>query len=400
MIVHGETSKRSQDSPNDSGQPPKTIDLPFGVSSPIIALGGDMKCCVYAIKERAAWEVESFENLEDGENYRRFVRFIDALCAEFCEDALILAHDMHPALLTTTYARGHMTLAPQGNRVQRCTPVQHHHAHIMSCAAEHGLRQPVVGIACDGNGYGADGHNWGCEVMVADANKFMRFGHLDYFGLPGGDAAALEPWRSALSLLWLAFEGRTPPHIERIFAGVPRTRLDGVRALLAHHVSCPLSSSLGRLFDAVSFLCGLCEQHSRDGQAARLLQSVADEDAEPYPYFEMVNPDRRIIDPRPLIQAVCCDLTEHVSISQISGRFHATIAQALSKLALQAACDHEIDTVVVSGGCFMNQMLSDLVCRGLVRGGVNVFKHEKVSCGDAGLGLGQAVIASAQYVKK
>jgi hydrogenase maturation protein HypF len=372
------------------------IELPFAVQTPTIAFGGDTKCCVYSLHETHAILMGCYDNLEDVQNYRQFAKTSNDICESFGGQPICIAHDLHPSFLTTTQARGLTARSTNSSRRISCHAVQHHHAHVISCAIDNGVTRPVVGIACDGNGYGADGHNWGCEVLVADAHHFTRFGHLEYFLLPGGDAAAVEPWRCALSLLWQAFGGKFPAHIERVFAAVARPRFDAVKGLISHRVASPLTSSLGRLFDAVSFLCGLCEQHCRDGHAAQLLESVAETDCEPYPFFELTDLNRNTIDPLPLIQAVCCDLTEHVGISVIAGRFHASIADALATLALRAADAHKIDTVVLSGGCFMNRLLSELVCAALGRGGVQVLEHHRVPCGDAGLGLGQAVIAATQ----
>ncbi len=395
MIIHREWKHRPQSRLETTHRPLQTIELPVIVKTPTIAFGSDTNCCVHSLHNDQARLIGSFGDLDDAHNYREFTQKTYDHCESFGKSPIRIVCDLHPAFMTTRFARKLASQTINGSNRPNCVAVQHHHAHVVSCAIDNGIVNPVVGIACDGNGYGADGHNWGCEVLVADANRFVRFGQLEYFCLPGGDAAALEPWRCALSLLWQAFEGQVPAHIHRVFGAVPSSRVDACNALLASKVACPLSSSLGRLFDAVSFLCGLCEPCCRDGHAARILESVADPDGEPYPLFEGVNRVRNSIDPRPLIQAVCCDLTEHVGISVIAGRFHASVAAALTTLAHRAAVAHGIDTVVLSGGCFMNRLLSDLVFAALGNKGLQVFKHDRVPCGDAGLGLGQAVIAAA-----
>lgn len=396
MIVHREPPNGSRNSPSAKCHDSQQIELPFPIHTPTMAFGGDSKCCMYVVQDSHASLAGTFDNLEDVRNYRQFARTSHEICDSLGSQPICIAHDLHPSFLTTAHARGLMSNLAETTRQISCHAVQHHHAHVISCAIDNGVTTPVVGIACDGNGYGSDGHNWGCEVLVADASHFVRFGHLDYFLLPGGDAAAVEPWRCTLSLLWQAFEGKFPPHIERVFAAVARPKFDAVKGLIVHRVACPLTSSLGRLFDAVSFLCGLCEQNCRDGHAAQLLESVAEPDCEPYPFFELADTNRHTINPLPLVQAVCCDLTEHVGISVIAGRFHASIAEALAAIGLAAAKEHDIDTVVLTGGCFLNRLLSTLVRSALERGGVNVLEHRSVSCGDAGLGLGQAVIAATQ----
>ncbi|HNO79078.1 MAG TPA: hypothetical protein PKN33_13580 [Phycisphaerae bacterium] len=399
MIVHREPSNGSRNNPGVPFHPSPQIDLPFSIHTPTIAFGGDTKCCVYVLQDTRANLVGCFENLEDVSNYRQFARTSREICDSLAGRAICLAHDLHPSFFTTARARGLTSgLANAGGQIS-CHAVQHHHAHVISCAIENGITEPIVGIACDGNGYGADGHNWGCEVLIADPSHFVRFGHLQYFPLPGGDAAAVEPWRCALSLLWQAFDGKFPPHIERIFAAVARPKFDAVKGLIVHRVACPLTSSLGRLFDAVSFLCGLCEQNCRDGHAAQLLESVAEPDCEPYPFFELTDATRRAIDPLPLVRAVCCDLTEHVGISVIAGRFHASIADALATVGIAAAETLNTDTVVLTGGCFMNRLLTERVRAALERAGMNVFEHHQVPCGDGGLGLGQGVIAATQLAE-
>ncbi len=375
----------------------KGIQLPFEVSMPTIALGGDLNCCPYVLHRNMAKSLGQFGDLSDAMNFRRFERSVRRVCDSFRSQTVTVAHDLHPSLLTTAMARALSRNSPEAMDVESIG-ILHHHAHVVSCAIDNGVTTPVVGIACDGNGYGEDGHNWGCEILVADATRCGRFGHLDYFKLPGGDAAAVEPWRCALSLLWQSFDGNIPRHLERVFAGIAAARVDEIKALLAANVACPLTSSLGRLFDSVSFLCGLCEPHARNGKAAQILESVADRDCEPHPFLDSTDQTETTIDPASLIRAICCDLTEHVAISTIAGRFHASVAEMLATLAIRAANTHGIDCVALSGGCFMNRLLRDHVCVALRHLDVRILEHKQVPCGDGGLALGQSVIAAAQAI--
>lgn len=372
-----------------------SYQLPFKSSPKVIALGSDLKCQIFVLEDDTLRSAGEFGSLADCNNYRRFKTTADALCDSFYGSSCVMAHDLHPAFATTAFVRGRVVRAQARRYATHSASIQHHHAHIATCMIDNHITRPVIGVVCDGAGYGADGQSWGCEVLVADLLRFTRLGHLDYFPLPGGDAAAVEPWRCALSLVNAAFESGIPANIHRIFDAVPPPKLIAVKQLLAGKSACPMTSSLGRLFDAVSFMCGICDRNTTEGRAARLLESVADPSESAYPYADLVSPRSKVIDTRSLIQAICCDLANRVAISAVSGRFHATIADALAALVIRSALTRRIDTVVLSGGCFANDLLRTQLTTALRDKGLNVRQHRRTSCGDLDLGLGQAAIAAA-----
>jgi hydrogenase maturation protein HypF len=267
--------------------------------------------------------------------------------------------------------------------------VQHHHAHIASCMAENGLEEPVIGVAFDGTGYGADGQIWGGEVLTCDFVAFERCLHLRYIPLAGGDTAIREPWRAALSYARDAF-GRNVP--EDLFAGIPRRRRALVETMLDRKVNTMLTSSCGRLFDAVAFLVGLREQTNYEGQAAIELEAIAETNVEARFGFEIGNGE---IDLRP----ACVDIVRAVQAGQrpgwISAAFHNTVAAAVVDACCHVRDGHEIRRVCLSGGTFQNFYLLRRAVDGLRSRGFEVFLHARVPVNDGGIALGQAMIAGA-----
>jgi hydrogenase maturation protein HypF len=261
--------------------------------------------------------------------------------------------------------------------------VQHHHAHVASCLAEHGLQGPALGVAFDGTGVGPDGALWGGELLLADLIGFRRLAHLQPIALLGGEAAIREPWRLAVAALAAAGEPVDCVAVE----AAPLRR---VCALLERRVGCPESTGAGRWFDAVAALCGLRTHTSYEGQAAIELEAAAAPECRgPYEFHL----DGTVVELRTMIRAIAADVRLGVPVGEISARFHETLAHAI-----WAVCRRERgpDLVVLSGGCFQNRRLSERTQALLEQDGFRVLQQCRVPAGDGGLSLGQAAIAMAR----
>lgn len=354
----------------------------------ILAVGGELKAsaCFYAGVEAAL--TEPVGNLTEPETYRKFIALIDELSRQWHFRPDVIAHDLHPRYMSTQYAEG---------TGLRKIGVQHHHAHIVAVMAEWRQDQPVVGICCDGVGYGSDGAAWGCEVLYGDAADFSRAGHLEYFPLIGGDAAAVETCRPAAALLRQAFGGDWREHLTPSFQTVPARDLELFERLMTAPTRSQMTSSLGRVFDGVSFLLGLCAKNEREAQAAIALDSAAaNGPAEPYPYETTADHGSFKMSTAPAVRAMVQDVKAGAAASVISARFHETIARMLAATAEMACAKHGVATVVLSGGCFANQRLRARLIERLERRRLRVLSPRLVSCGDAALALGQAVAAAAR----
>jgi hydrogenase maturation protein HypF len=300
-----------------------------------------------------------------------------------------LAADMHPLYAATRWAEA------QGLPL---TLVQHHHAHIVSGMAEHGLRGPLIGVALDGTGYGPDHGIWGCEILACDRSAWRRAGHLAPFELLGGDAASHECWRPALGLLKAA----RPSDWQNCLGAL--RRLGGAAPVqmaarrLAQGGGAVACGSAGRLFDGVSALLGLCGRNRYEAEAAQALQRAAEDagPAEPLP-FALREPEASgaawVLDPAPMLGA----LLDGGNPGRLARGFHEGLAQALALACEGISRRTGLKQVVLSGGCFANALLLDALRGRLLRAGLQVFSHEAVPCGDGGLALGQAVVAAESF---
>jgi hydrogenase maturation protein HypF len=318
-----------------------------------------------------------------------FRRAVDDLLAFFqaAPDAVVC--DLHPDYASTRHAE--LLAARWGVPLLR---VQHHHAHVAACMAEHGLQDPVLGFSWDGTGYGLDGTAWGGEALLCRSAEFVRAARLRTFALPGGDRAAREPRRSALGLLFEILGQRAAEHAAVWFE---ERRLDTLISALKRGVNAPRTSSLGRLFDAVAAICGLQPVISFEGQAAMALEFVAEEHedhAYPLPVVGTVGQGPRIVDWEPLIRSILTDRAAGVPVGRISARFHNALAEMAVTIARQVAKEvaPASPSIVLSGGCFQNALLSARVHSRLSAAGLPVYTHSTVPPGDGGIALGQVFV--------
>jgi hydrogenase maturation protein HypF len=365
----------------------KAYELAHASSSRILAVGGELKASVCLYSRREALLSDPVGNLTDPRTYRQFVELIEQLRSRhhFSPDAV--AHDLHPLYMSTQYARG-LGIPTIG--------IQHHHAHVVSLMADSGIAGPVVGVCCDGVGYGSDGAAWGCEVMACDASDFERLSHLEYFPMFGGDAAAVQTWRPAAALLKQALGEQWRKLMPPSFARVPESDLDAFDRVTSGKVDLPMTSSLGRVFDAVSCMLGLCDQNEREAQAAIALEAAcSSESVEAFPYETTTSNRCFRMSLAPMVRAIVKDLRSKKDVGTMAARFHETIARMLAASAMMACEMSGVSTTVLSGGCFYNRRLLSRMTDRLRDRGITVVQARRVSCGDAGLALGQAVAAAA-----
>jgi hydrogenase maturation protein HypF len=375
------------------GYAPEPLRLPDGSDRRVLAVGGELKSTVAVTRAGTAVLSHHLGDLEHPATHRAFLEAIQHLLELHGIEPELVAHDLHPEYLSTKLAT-ELELPHLG--------VQHHHAHVASCLAEHGESGPVVGVALDGLGWGSDGTAWGGEVLVCDLEGFERVGHLAPVALPGGAAAIREPWRMAVSWAAHALDG------DQLGAAVGHLdpRWSAVASLAGSGRSLPTTSA-GRLFDAVAALLGVRSRVTYEGQAAVELEALAH--TIPAPSVEEVRAawqeggavevrqedGVRIMDPAGLIRGLVRARRERrVGSSELAAWFHTVVAGAVGEVAVVSAGERGLDTVALSGGVFQNQRLTHLVAEVVASAGLRVLLHRRVPPNDGGISLGQAAIAA------
>jgi len=355
---------------------------------PTLAVGGELKNTICLLRGHEAFLSQHIGDLENVEAYKFFQEAADHLQRILEIRPEIVAYDLHPDYFATRWARKLKGVHAIG--------VQHHHAHIASCMAENHLEGRVIGFALDGTGYGTDGRIWGGEVLLADYLSFERAAHLAYVPLPGGAAAIREPWRTAVSHLWASFGPDLLKLPIPLFRQIPQTRVRTVLQMIERQVNSPLTSSCGRLFDAVAALINLRLEVNYEAQAAVELEMCRDATAagQPYP-FGLSEADNLLqIDSRPLFRAIVEDLLRGAAAGEISQRFHDGLLEALAAIARILRRRTSLNIVCLSGGTFQNACLANGLEHQLQSDGFEVYTHSQVPAGDGGISLGQAVVAA------
>ncbi len=371
------------------GYAPAPVNLHLDVDG-IFAAGAELVNCFCIGKGRQAimsqhiGDLKNLETLEfyreSAQRYRKMFRF----------SPKYVVCDLHPDYLSTRFAE---EMARNGASPLPLTGVQHHHAHIASCMAEHGLDEAVIGISLDGVGYGSDGNTWGFEIMRCDLADFARLSHLAYIPQPGGDLATLQPWRMALAYLY-QYADRKPSQLDLPFI----RRLDPDKAaliiqMMERKINVPLTSSAGRLFDAVSALLGLCHESAFHAEAPMRLENVLNPQVKGSYRFTT----GEVIDPAPVIRDIVEDLQKGTDAGIISARFHRAVARAITDAALMARERTGLDKVVLSGGTFQNRFLLALCEDMLGNARFRVFMPEQFPANDGGIALGQLIIAAKRH---
>lgn len=373
------------------GYAPRPIALPLAFHHPILAVGGQLKSAFALGREKMAILGHHLGDLDDYRAYRAFERDIKLYEELFEFRPQIIAHDLHPDYASTRYA-----LKRARAESIDLVGVQHHHAHVAACMAENGLHGDVIGVAFDGTGYGRDGAIWGGEFLVANFEDYTRAARLRYVPLPGGDQAIRQPWRPAASHMIDA--GCDPARIDRLGS---QSEIRIVRQLIERRVNSPLTSSAGRLFDAVAAIAGVRNRVTFEGQAAMELEWLATDCREDgsYPIEFARSTDSSAcleIDTRPLVRAVVDDVARGTDRRRVARRFHSTMAELIVATCARIHGDTKLERVVLSGGVFCNALLVRLSVARLTARGFQVFTHHLVPPGDGGISLGQLAIAAAQ----
>ena len=393
------------------GYAPSPLTVPLIFKNEILACGAHLKntfCLAKGNEVFISHHIGDLENLETLVALEKSVKHFKKL---FAIEPAIIAHDLHPEYLSTKYAHRLRTM----NSRLRTIPIQHHHAHIVSCLADNGVdNHKVIGVAFDGTGYGEDGNIWGGEFLIADYADFERKAHLKYLPLPGAEQAIKEPWRMAATYLYETYgEGFLRLNLD-FTSRLNKSRWAVLEKMIKRRINSPLTSSMGRLFDAVSSLLGLRDEITYEGQAAMELEmaikSVQSSKFKVKSYKYGIEQEKKffIIKPKEIIMGIVEDLKHSVPVGAISFKFHNTIVEMIVETCMKIRSDFnqnyklrtmnsELNEVALSGGVFQNIFLLDRTFYRLIEEGFRVYSHHQVPTNDGGISLGQAVIANAKF---
>ncbi len=371
------------------GYVPTPIFMEESCRQDIFAAGSDLKNTFCFIKQNQLICSEHIGDLEDAEVYHHYIDSIEHLRKLFEVEPKVVVCDLHPAYLSTQYARKIPDV--------RLIEVQHHWAHIASVLVEHSLEGPVIGIECDGTGYGTDGTIWGCECMIASLEKFERFGHLAYYQLAGADKASKEPIRPVLGLLKKAYGSdfkldKFSWLIEQIEADTKKQQI--ILEQIDKQVNTIETSSLGRVFDAVAAMLGLGNYNHFDAQLPMALEATAASGIEEHYEFELAKrADKPTqLDFSKMIKQLITDIQVKIAPGIISAKFHNTLAGGLLDMAKAARDSSKLNVVALSGGVFCNRYLTNRLIKLLKESDFHVLFNREVPSNDGGIALGQAAI--------
>jgi hydrogenase maturation protein HypF len=387
------------------GYAPEALPLPVAADRPLLAVGAELKHTFTLARGRRAHVAPHNGDLEDLPTHRAFTDGLEHLRRLLALEPEVVAHDLHPEYLSTKYAAARFP-------AERRVGVQHHHAHVASCAAEHGITTPFIGVAYDGLGMGDDGTLWGGEILAADLVGYRRLARFGRAPLPGGALAVKRPWRMALGYLLAAesFPGdnvgdRRPADdgaIDPDLAAAFVARLDPrevavLRTQVARRLNAPVASSAGRLFDAAAALLGLRDVAEYEAQAAIDLEIAAGERSATALPARLARGDGLLIyDPRPTLRALLEGVAAGRAVGPLAAAFHETIAEVTRELVAAAGAATGLRIVCLSGGVFQNRRLASTLLRRLGRDGFEVFINRRVPVNDGGISYGQAAIAAAR----
>lgn len=368
------------------GYVPHAVRIRRPFQRPVLACGAHLKNTFCIGFDDTAFFGPHIGDLENLETFRSFTESITRMERFLRITPRIIAHDLHPEYQSTIYAE-------ERRGLQR-VPVQHHHAHVASAMAEHGLEGPVIGVAYDGSGYGTDGTAWGGELLLVDYERFERLATFRPIPLAGGEAAIRQVWRVALALLDDTFDGNAPLEALRLFRRIPTHSIATVRRMIERGVNTPLARGIGRYFDGLGAMMLGHAEARYEGQVATQWNFAADTDeAGLYSYALAEQAAPCTVDLRPLVREAVSDLLAGLPPSRISGKFHHTLAEVTATLVERAARQVGRLPVVLTGGCFQNALLAERVVQRLPNQAV--YLHGTVPPGDGGIALGQAVVADA-----
>jgi hydrogenase maturation protein HypF len=371
------------------GFTPLPITMPMS-AAPLLAVGGELKATVCLAAARRAVLSQHLGDVSSWETVQNLHRVVEHLQRITGIQPQRVVADLHPGYQSRRWAEDFA--GEQGLPVHL---VQHHHAHLASLLAEHQwIGGPVLGVVFDGTGYGDDGTIWGGELLVGGIAAVRRVGHLSPIQLPGGDAAIRRPARTAMAHLHAA--GLPWPQELPTFAAAALLEQQVVAQMLATGTGCTPTTSIGRLFDAVSSLLGVCQDSAYEGQAAMALEALADGVTESADLaFDVTDGEPVLLDPTPLLSATVDALLGGQPAAKLAAAFHGALADAVVRAALIVRDREGIDTVGLTGGVFQNALLLQLCSQQLTAAGFTVLTHRDVPANDGGLALGQAAVVAA-----
>ncbi|MCK4903994.1 MAG: carbamoyltransferase HypF, partial [Candidatus Marinimicrobia bacterium] len=348
--------------------------------SPVLAVGGELKNSICFLNDNKAIVSQHIGDLKNIEAYNFFKMTIKHLQRIFDVKPKLIVHDMHPQYFSTQWAKERPDI--------QTIAVQHHHAHLAACMAENQLTEPVIGIIMDGTGYGTDGTIWGGEILIGDYNNFERFAHFEPMPLPGGDAAIKSPWRTAVSYLHKTFDSSIPN-----LSFIDNHNIKPIIEMVDKNINSPLTSSCGRLFDAVAAMSGGRQTIRYEAQAAiELMQAFESTNVRPFSFIIEQKNDHQEILLQPIIRSLVRSIQNNESFSKISSRFHTTLVQIYLEVAKEARDETGINQIVLSGGVFQNMVLFEHTILALEKANFKVYTHSQVPTNDGGISLGQAMI--------
>ena len=358
----------------------------------VLGCGAELKNTICITKNNNAFLSQHIGDLENTATYDFYKRTIEHMKRILEIEPNILACDLHPDYLSTRYA-----LEQKDVQLIR---VQHHHAHVAGCMAENGLDGDVIGLAFDGTGYGTDGSVWGGEILVADFEKSERVSTISPVAMPGSNTAIKEPWRMGLSYLLEVFGEDILELDIPLIKEIPAGNIKIIMEMISKNINSPRTSSLGRLFDGVSAICGIRTHVHNEGQAAMELEMAARDNYDAgYNYEWKKENNVYKVNPAPVVKDIVNDVSNKTDISAISTRFHGTLIRMYSELCSVISSDTGIDRIVLSGGVFQNSVFTRGLVKALEGEGLKVYTHKLVPPNDGGISLGQAAVAAA-VVKK
>ena len=374
------------------GYAPLPVELPVATPRPLLAVGPHLKNTFTLAHGATAFVSQHIGDLETLETLEHFTGVLDRMRSLFRIEPEVVVRDLHPGYLSTRIA--------DQLGLERVITVQHHHAHIAAVMAEHGLTGPVIGVAYDGTGYGADGQVWGGEILACDLEEFRRVAHLRYAPMPGGDAAARAPWRAALG--YLATEPSVAPAFRLAFEGVGHLERAVANSQLTARLNSPLASSMGRLFDAAAAVLGVRRISHYEGQAAMELEALAGRRAaREFPCSiedEIDGPWQ--LDPMSLLAELGQRRQRGEDPADLAADFHDSIARATAELARRACEATGLATVALGGGVFQNARLATLVPKRLAAMGLQVLTARRLGPNDGAVSYGQAAVAAARLARE
>lgn len=358
---------------------PFKIDL--AQNSSVLAIGAELKSSICLIHKGRVYISKTGPNLIEPDSYRQYTQNVQNFIDIAGGNVDLLLCDAHPGYSSTLYAKS------LGFPLKQ---VQHHYAHIAACIAENNFIQPVIGIAADGTGYGDDGAIWGCEILNSDLNGYKRMGHLKYFNLFGADAASIQTWRPAAGVMAETFGKNFQ------LSGIDPKKLDIAKKHILNNKSVIKTSSLGRLFDAVSFLLNLCTENQTEAQAAIALEqaaTLANDNIKLDYQIEQNENGAFIMDYRKIIAQLSTGKNID-NIDKLAKGFHFAIAEMIAECAFLISQKTNINTIALSGGCFLNKILTNTISTIAGQKNLNIIKHKYLTPGDGCIAFGQAVVGA------